>query len=122
MSTPTFDILEKELKEMIYVETVNCPFCNGELKYYDSVKRIVKTKYGREKYVLIRRMKCCYCKRVQREMPEFIFPYKHYEKEVIIGVVEGLITCETTGFEDYPCEMTMRRWIENIDISVLQNT
>ena len=26
------------------------------------------------------------------------------------GVLEGLITCETLGFEDYPCEMTMIRW------------
>ena len=29
---------------------------------------------------------------------------------IIIGVIEGLITCETFGFEDYPCEMTMIRW------------
>ena len=26
-------------------------------------------------------------------------------------VLEGLITCETIGFEDYPCEMTMLRWL-----------
>ena len=31
--------------------------------------------------------------------------------EVIIGVLEGLITCETLGFEDFPCEMTMFRWL-----------
>lgn len=37
-------------------------------------------------------------------------PYKQYEAEVIIGVLEGFITCETIGFEDYPCEMTMVRW------------
>lgn len=40
-----------------------------------------------------------------------MLPYKQYEAEVIIGVLEGLITCETLGFEDYPCEMTMSRWI-----------
>ena len=45
-----------------------------------------------------------------RELPELIFPYKQYEAEVIIGVLEGFITCETIGFEDYPCEMTMVRW------------
>jgi hypothetical protein len=33
-----------------------------------------------------------------------------YESEIIIGVLEGLITCETLGYEDYPCEATMRRW------------
>ena len=39
-----------------------------------------------------------------------IDPYKQYEAEVIIGGLEGFITCETIGFEDYPCEMTMVRW------------
>ena len=41
----------------------------------------------------------------------FCSPYKQYEAEVIIGVLEGLITCETLGFEDFPCEMTMLRWL-----------
>lgn len=36
--------------------------------------------------------------------------YKQYESEIIAGVIEGLITCETFGYEDYPCEMTMIRW------------
>lgn len=35
---------------------------------------------------------------------------KQYEADIIIGVLEGLITCGTLGFEDYPCEMTMIRW------------
>lgn len=42
--------------------------------------------------------------------PRFIYPYKQYESEIITGVIEGLITCETFGYEDYPCEMTMIRW------------
>lgn len=45
------------------------------------------------------------------ELSELLVPYKQYEAEVIIGVLEGLITCETIGFEDYPCEMTMLRWL-----------
>ena len=44
-------------------------------------------------------------------MTELLFPRKHYEAEVIIGVLDGLITCETLGFEDYPCEATMVRWL-----------
>jgi hypothetical protein len=51
------------------------------------------------------------CGALHRELPEELLPYKQYEAEVIIGVLEGLITCETLGFEDYPCEMTMSRWI-----------
>lgn len=38
---------------------------------------------------------------MHRELPDFIFPYKQYEAEIIIGVLEGFITCETLGFEDY---------------------
>lgn len=87
-----------------------CPKCSGQLKYYDSVKRIVRTKYGHKKKVDIKRFRCCKCHSIHRELPDFIFPYKQYEADIIIGVIEGLITCETLEFEDYPCEMTMIRW------------
>ena len=84
-----------------------CPKCGGQLKYYDHVQRLVRTKFGNKKWVAIRRLRCCKCHAVHRELPDFIFPYKQYEADIIIGVLEGLITCETLGFEDYPCEMTM---------------
>lgn len=87
-----------------------CPKCGGQLKYYDHVQRLVRTKFGNKKWVAIRRLRCCKCHAVHRELPDFIFPYKQYEADIIIGVLEGLITCETLGFEDYPCEMTMIRW------------
>lgn len=58
----------------------------------------------------LRRLQCVRCGKVHRELPEFIFPYKQYELEVIKGVMEGLITSDTLGFEDHPCEMTMLRW------------
>jgi len=38
-------------------------------------------------------------------------PYKQYEAELIIGVLDGLITYETLGYEDYPCESTMLKWL-----------
>lgn len=87
-----------------------CPKCGGQLKYYDSVKRLVRTKYGRKKKVVVPRFRCTQCHSIHRELPDFIFPYKQYEADIIIGVIEGLITSETIGFEDYPCEMTMIRW------------
>lgn len=87
-----------------------CPKCGGQLKYYDSVKRLVRHKYGRKNKVDIRRFRCCKCGTIHRELPDFIFPHKQYEADIIIGVWEGLITCETLGFEDYPCERTMVRW------------
>ena len=37
--------------------------------------------------------------------------------KIIDGVIEGLITCDTVGFEDYPCELTMIRWkTQNIQL------
>lgn len=95
---------------MISDSKSTCPKCGGQLKYYDTVKRIVRTKYGVKNKVDIRRFRCQKCSAMHRELPDFIFPYKQYEAEIIIGVLEGLITCETLGFEDYPCEMTTIRW------------
>ncbi len=95
---------------IIKTDDVICPECGGKLKYYDTVQRLVRTKHRQSGYIELRRMKCSNCGGIHREITEDIFPYKHYEAEIIIGVVEGLITEESYGFEDYPCEMTMTRW------------
>lgn len=87
-----------------------CPKCGGDLKYYDSVKRIVRTKKRVTKWIIIQRLRCRICSSVHRELPDYILPYKQYETAIIFGVLEGLITCETLGYEDYPCEKTMIRW------------
>ena len=95
---------------MISNVDTNCPRCGGALKYYDSVKRIIKTKYGLKNKIDIRRFQCRCCGSIHRELPYFILPYKQYRAEIIVGVLENIITCETLGFEDYPCESTMVRW------------
>lgn len=95
---------------MISNKESGCPRCGGQLKYYDSVTRTVRTKYGLKNEVNIKRFRCIKCSSMHRQLPDFIFPYKQYEADIIVGVVEGLITCETLGYEDYPCEMTMARW------------
>lgn len=95
---------------MISIDESSCPECGGRLRYYDSVLRIVRTKRRITRWVKIRRLRCTICGRVHRELPEFLFPYKQYEAEMISGVLEGFITSDTIGFEDYPCEMTMTRW------------
>ncbi len=95
---------------MITDEETSCSACGGDLKYYDSVPRLVRTK-GRETCsIRIRRLRCLNCGGIHRELPAFIFPYKQYETEIISGVQEGLITSDTFGYEDYPCETTMVRW------------
>ena len=87
-----------------------CPNCGHTLHYYDQVRRIVRTKGRQTRYVNLRRFKCPVCKKIHREIPDYIYPYKQYEAEIINGVRDGFITCETLGYEDYPCEMTMLRW------------
>ena len=95
---------------MIRGEVNLCPNCGGGLKYYDRVKRILRTKGGYKTFLKVRRFRCIRCNKLHRELPEFIFEYKHYEAEIINGVIEGYITSDTIGYEDYPCERTMSRW------------
>lgn len=97
-----------------------CPCCGGRLKYYDNVTRVVRSKGRQTKRVRIRRLYCTECGRLHRELPCYILPYKQYEAEVVRGVQEGLITCETLGYEDYPCEMTMTRWRAKISQHVMR--
>lgn len=47
---------------------------------------------------------------MHRSITEDIFPFKQYDAEIINGVVEGLITQDTFGFEDYPSETTVKEW------------
>ena len=95
---------------MVTVNETVCPCCGGDLKYYDRVLRIVRTKGRKTKYIEICRLQCVSCSKVHREIPDFLLPYKRYEKELVKGVVEGTITSDTIGYEDYPCEVTMERW------------
>lgn len=103
---------------MITENTSLCPKCGGRLRYFDSVKRIIRTKARLTEWLDIRRLRCTDCNSLHRELPEDLLPYKQYESEIIIGVLDGLITCETLGFEDYPCEMTMTRWLAEFAGSV----
>ena len=95
---------------MVFDDDLICPKCTGRMTYYDSVRRIVKTKRGVVWYAYIKRYECIVCGSVHRCIPNYILPYKHYETEVVAGVIEGLITSETLGYEDYPSEKTMERW------------
>ena len=80
------------------------------MKYYDSVDRNVIRKNRMKSRIKIRRFRCHKCSSIHREIPEYIFPYKHYDAEIIRGVMDGYICPDTLGYEDYPCEMTMLRW------------
>lgn len=95
-----------------------CMKCGGETVYYDKVKRIKRGKYGKKEWIYIFRVKCCECGHLERIRPENIVRFKHYDKDIIVGVREELITQETLGFEDYPSESTIRRWKKLTDIDL----
>lgn len=99
---------------MVIGNSLNCPVCNGSLKYYDRVHRIIRLGGGVRKRLTIRRLRCRDCGRTHRQLPKFLIPYKHYGSELIKGVLKGYITPETLGYEDYPCEATMSRWIYSL--------
>lgn len=100
---------------MVSNNTSTCQDCGGKLKYYDKVRRIVRTKGRVSKWVNVPRYQCSECGCIRRYLPDYIYPYKQYESEIIAGVIEGLITCETFGYEDYPCE---KQQVERIDAKI----
>lgn len=95
---------------MVYVGDTVCPDCSGELIFFDRVKRVVKLGDGEKEWIYIRRLRCKNCKKLHRELPEYLIPYKQYDKEIISDVKHGVIDQDTYGYENYPCEMTMKRW------------
>lgn len=104
---------------MVEIGETFCPLCGGELKHYDTVRRIVRSKKRQTRRTYIRRLRCQSCRTIHRELPYFIFPFKQYEKELILGVLEGLITPDTLGFENHPCEATMKHWLLYPPTSIL---
>lgn len=96
---------------MIQEGVTVCPYCGSGMKIFDRVVRKIKGKRGIHREIVLRRVKCDYCKSIHRVIPIDIYPFKHYEYEIIQGVIEGFITVDTYGFEDNPCEQTMKRWL-----------
>lgn len=96
---------------MIIGNISSCPNCGGKLKHYDKVKRIVRTKGREAEYIDVQRSRCVDYGKTHRVLPRSLMPYKQYGSELISGVLDGCITPETLGYEDYPCEATMTRWI-----------
>jgi hypothetical protein len=47
---------------------------------------------------------------VWRCLPEGITRFKQYKTDIIDGVRSGEIDESMLEYEDYPCEVTMRRW------------
>lgn len=76
---------------------------------------------GHERRIyLIRRLKCPKCRKLHRELPDFLAPFKQYAAEIISGVLDGIVTSEDEDSSDYPCEETMSRWHHWLAINQLR--
>lgn len=100
---------------MFFVESSEnlpgCPCCGGQLKYRDSRLRIRKHEGGNPDYLCIRRFRCNTCGRYHNELPDVVLPYKHYESEIISGVIDNIVTPDDQDSEDYPSVSTMLHWL-----------
>ena len=93
-------------------EECTCPCCGGRLKYRDHRQRIHKLAGGGKEWYQIRRLKCTddKCRKLHNELPDCMFPYKHYDAGLIEDVVEGIVSEDDIETEDYPCEGTIKHW------------
>ena len=57
----------------------------------------------------IRRLKCRNCGAYHRELPDFLAPYKHYETEVISGVLDEVVSADDME-DNCPCDSTVASW------------
>lgn len=89
-----------------------CPYCGGRLKPRDYRKRVHKVAGGEKEWYRIRRLKCTddKCGRLHNELPDSMYPYKHYDCGLIEDVVEEVLSEEDLETEDYPCEGTIKHW------------
>ena len=90
-----------------------CDRCHTVMKRYDKVNRTLRTRYGRKEMIFLERYRCPKCGHVARRLPREVVRFKQYHADVIEGVMNGWITSDTIGFEDFPSEMTMKRWGES---------
>ncbi len=91
-------------------EEPRCPYCGALLEFRDHVRRHRKLAGGEKEWFLIERRRCPAGCGLHRLIPDFLAPFKHYDIDIITGVLNGTITPDTLAFEDYPCERTMERW------------
>lgn len=103
---------EENIWILISLEDPVCPECGSTLSRRDMRKRIYRQAGGETQWILIFRLKCTNddCGRLHHELPDCVFPYKHYRTDVIEDVVDGVVGAEDLETEDYPCEGTMNHW------------
>ena len=106
----SFSLEYNKIKDYFLVKTdevVPCPYCSGLLRYRDSVFRSIKDFASDAVCLLLRRLLCQECKKLHRELPSNVQPYKHYGAEVIQAVIDGSEEASTCAADN----STIRRWV-----------
>ena len=75
------------------------------MKVHSTVLRHYRTEDGAKHWVRIRRLRCKKCRKIHRQLPDTILPYKHYQAQVIEEVLDDAKP-EPTG----PESSTLYRW------------
>ena len=104
--------MRKKIFLVISEEDAICPECQSPLCRRDRKLRVYKEAGGKKSWFAINRLKCTNeeCRRLHHELPDCMFPYKHYGTEIIEDVVDEVVGSDDLGLEDYPCEGTMKHW------------
>lgn len=104
--------MRKKIFLVISEEDAICPECQSPLCRRDRKLRVYKEAGGKKSWFAINRLKCTNekCRRLHHELPDCMFPYKHYGTEIIEDVVDEVVGPEDIETEDYPCEGTMKHW------------
>ena len=104
--------MRKKIFLVISEEDAICPECQSPLCRRDRKLRVYKEEGGKKSWFAINRLKCTNeeCRRLHHELPDCMFPYKHYGTEIIEDVVDEVVGPDDLGIEDYPCEGTMKHW------------
>ena len=70
----------------------------------------MKSYDGDTSFIRIRRLICINCGHIHNELPDILVPNKHYATEIIENVIDNTVTCDDRIVENYPSELTMKRW------------
>lgn len=92
-----------------------CSLCGQPLRSYGHVKRIIRGEYGEVNYIKIRRYRCYACKKVHRELPDNLMMHKQYDSQIIVDFLDELVSTDDLPYENYPCEVTVKRWKNEAD-------
>lgn len=86
-----------------------CPACGGELFVRGTCIRKAINSEGNTEFYRLRVLQCRGCHKTHRELPNFLVPYKRYDREAIIKILSnnnGEVQCENSTI------FRIRKWWE----------